>query len=174
MTEKVKKLFSSSEVFPSLTWIIEVVNPIVNKELETCRSAGLFGKSELASIEIFGSITELAKLLEYYTSLPEMFKVAKVDLIEGPELCCKVSLATGGQCNRCKRITDDIAIHPYWPGEKYNLCSRCVDVLLNINWPPFIYRNETDVYICTDEREWHEIKSGRKELPAYDNLSSEK
>lgn len=164
------KLFKTVDVFPTLTWIINTVQPIVNKELEISRAAGLFGKSELASIQISGSPDDLVKLLEYYTTLAEMFKVSKVDLVAGSELSCSVSLAQGMQCNRCKRVVDDTAIHPYWPGENYKLCIRCVDVLLNIKWPPFIKRTEDDYYICIDERDWYEIKSGRKELPIHDNL----
>lgn len=73
------------------------------------------------------------------------------------------------KCQRCRRQVDDVAVHDYWPC--YRICERCVGVLLEIKWPPFIQRSgevgdsSADYYICVDEAEWHRIKNGLQSLP---------
>ena len=108
-------------------------------------------------------------LMFEFVNLSEIFKVASVELKTSDTLSCEVFLADGEKCNRCKRYTDDVNTHPYWPGEKYRMCHRCINTLLEMqNFPPFILRSETDYYICKNEIEWQEIKMGLKGLPQTD------
>lgn len=73
------------------------------------------------------------------------------------------------KCERCWHHHAEAGIHPLWPS--YVLCPRCVGVLLEIKWPPYILRPETenDCYICADEAEWYRIKSGAMQIPEEEN-----
>jgi hypothetical protein len=75
-------------------------------------------------------------------------------------------------CERCRRTPGDVGIHPFWP--TWLICGRCVRVLLEIKAKPFILRPGTydDYYVCADEKEWNEIKSGRKSIPSVDSLGA--
>lgn len=76
----------------------------------------------------------------------------------------RVTPAPNEPCQRCwNRVPT--AVHMYWP--TCRLCERCVGVLLEMKWPPFILRPLTadDYYVCADEKEWWEITQGRKALP---------
>ena len=70
------------------------------------------------------------------------------------------------KCQRCLRYVakEEHGEHHYWP--TYEICKRCVGVLLDIKWPPYIMRSENDCYICENEIEWHKIKNGLMEVPS--------
>lgn len=74
-----------------------------------------------------------------------------------------VKLAAGEKCQRCWNITQDVDVHMYWP--TWRICKRCVGALLEMHTAPFIERSNDDYYICKDEKEWWEIRAGRKKLP---------
>jgi hypothetical protein len=76
-----------------------------------------------------------------------------------------ISVRDKPKCERCLRHVDDVGKHDYWPS--YDLCPRCVGVLLEIKWPPYVLRpgTEDDYYVCQDEAEWHRIKMGLIGLP---------
>lgn len=57
------------------------------------------------------------------------------------------------KCDRCWHHDAEAGEHPFWPS--YTLCPRCVQVLLDIKWPPFIKVGENDYEVCKDEAEWH-------------------
>jgi hypothetical protein len=150
---------SLSDMFPNLDWAINTVRPIVLKNLELAREAKLIGKSSDARIIISGSVNDIEKLFDLLPGLPEMYQVSQVELKESSEeLNVEIQPAQGEKCNRCKRFTVDVASHPYWPLPQHRICPRCADVLLDIHWPPYIPITDDDVYICADEREWHERK----------------
>ena len=75
------------------------------------------------------------------------------------------------KCERCWRSVEGTGVHDYWP--TYTICPRCVETLLEINWPPYILREGTtddyttdDYYICKNEAEWHQIKLGQVDIRA--------
>jgi hypothetical protein len=69
------------------------------------------------------------------------------------------------KCERCLRHVEGVGKHDYWP--TYTLCPRCVEVLLEIKWPPYILRpgTEDDYYLCQDEAEWFKIKLELMKIP---------
>jgi len=69
------------------------------------------------------------------------------------------------KCQRCLNFYphDEVGEHEYWPNHK--ICKRCVGVLLEIEWSPYIMTGDADCYICENEQEWHDIKAGRKGIP---------
>jgi hypothetical protein len=67
-----------------------------------------------------------------------------------------------GECERCRRLVPGIGVHDYWPS--YHLCPRCVEVLLELKWRPFLPVKD-GWYVCADEQEWHRIKMGLQPCP---------
>ena len=148
-------------------WIVKTVRPLVLIQLETLRSQHIIGKSNEADIIISANKIDYLKLLNFEPSLSEIFNTSSVELKLGEEkeLSIIAAKSVNKLCNRCKRYTSDVNNHPYWPGEKYAICKRCVEVLLEISWPPFILITDNDYYICKNELEWHDIKTGIISLP---------
>ncbi len=66
------------------------------------------------------------------------------------------------RCDRCRLKSEEIAKHPYWP--IYALCPDCVQVLLEIHFPPFIETAPGDFYTCRDEAEWHQLRKAQTEV----------
>lgn len=74
------------------------------------------------------------------------------------------------KCERCWHHSETVGVHDYWP--TYKICSRCVRVLLEMHWPPYIPfpGEENDYYICKSEAEWHRIKTGKQPMPERANV----
>jgi hypothetical protein len=161
--EALQKTLPHAEQFsPGLDWISRVIRPKVLLALESARQEKLIGKATEADLRITTQNKDhLNTLLLYAQALPEIFNVSRVTIEKGPDSLSIVH-ATGEKCNRCLRYTDDVDSHPYWPGQKYRICKRCAETLLELHWPPFIQRSEEDFYICQDEQEWHEIQSKKE------------
>jgi hypothetical protein len=160
---------STEKMYAYLDYIIKDLRPKVLKQLEECRAAGIIRKSTEASLIIEADEKVYNYLLQAGESLSEILMVSNITIKKADKLQITASKSTKKQCKRCKRYTDDVASHPYWPGEKYELCPRCVDVLLEFKWPPFFQISENDYYICADEKEWHEIMMGNKPMPLKGN-----
>lgn len=71
-------------------------------------------------------------------------------------------------CERCRCWSEETGFHDYWP--IYRLCPDCVQILLDVHFPPFIVnpgREGTDpkaedfCHICADEKEWHRLTVDR-------------
>ena len=148
-------------------WIVKTIRPLVLSQLEILRSQHIIGKSNEADIIISANKIDYLKLLNFESSLSEMFNTSSVELKleEEKELSIIAVKSVNKLCNRCKKYTSDVNNHPYWPGEQYTICKRCVKVLLEINWPPFIHIQDDNYYICKNELEWHSIKTGAILLP---------
>jgi hypothetical protein len=60
--------------------------------------------------------------------------------------------ASGFKCQRCWNFTDDVAVHPYWP--TWTICARCVRVLLEMEFPPFLVNDDGTVFMFESERQY--------------------
>jgi isoleucyl-tRNA synthetase len=98
----------------------------VNVGIEARRKEKLFGTSLGAQVVITASGDDLALLRKYESSLPMLFIVSEVRVLEGGnELLIEIGKATGSKCDRCWRVVPSVASDTDHQG----LCDRCVDAL---------------------------------------------
>jgi hypothetical protein len=151
-------------LFPIVAWsVLFKIQESVNVELEKLRQEKVIGKGiEAAAVVDVSPV--IRRMIELFPSdLAEFFGVSEFTFghhTNNTQVIVSVMSLKGHfkKCDRCFRYQNSVGIHDYWP--TYNLCSRCVEVLLEIKWPPFIVNPETkDCYVCKDELEWHTIKT---------------
>ena len=97
----------------------------VNVQIEARRKEKLFGTSLGAQVVITASGDDLALLRKYESSLPMLFIVSDVRLLEGAALSIATEKAAGVKCDRCWRVVPSVASD----ADHQGLCDRCVDAL---------------------------------------------
>jgi isoleucyl-tRNA synthetase len=97
----------------------------VNVQIEARRKEKLFGTSLGAQVVITASGDDLALLRKYESSLPMLFIVSDVRLLEGAALAIATEKAAGVKCDRCWRVVPSVASD----ADHQGLCDRCVDAL---------------------------------------------
>jgi len=100
------------------------------------KSEGQIGASEEADVTITASGKEIEVLRAYAALLPEVFIIARAELVEGtvpPEgaearvapVLVSVKPSPWGKCARCWRYVEDVN----HPGHREGVCARCSGVL---------------------------------------------
>lgn len=101
------------------------VRDVVTKALEEARAAKETKKSQEAAVKVSVPAAALAVLNSFDIEVfEELFIVAGVEFVEGTELACEVSAATGEKCPRCWNFRElgGNTNHPH-------VCKRCGDAL---------------------------------------------
>jgi isoleucyl-tRNA synthetase len=101
---------------------------MVNAELEAKRKDKVFGNSLGAAVQLAATGDDLALLTRHEATLPMLFIVSAVGVVEGPAdspTAVTVSRADGVKCQRCWRIVPSVTDEAGREG----LCSRCVEAL---------------------------------------------
>jgi len=112
------------------TRLCEVRN-LVNKEIETVRTAGQVGASLQANVRLTAPADDLALLASLGDDLKFALIVSAVELLAGDELAVQVVPSTAAKCERCWHYRDDVgtdAAHP-------TLCGRCTSNLFGAGEP---------------------------------------
>ncbi|RRS05298.1 isoleucine--tRNA ligase [Aquabacterium soli] len=100
---------------------VREIRELVNKEIETVRTAGQVGASLQAEIELTASEQDHALLASLGDDLKFVLIVSKVTLIEGEALGVKVTPSSATKCERCWHYRDDVGSDPRYVG----VCGRC-------------------------------------------------
>ncbi len=110
----------SREKAATWTKLIALRDPVL-KSLETARQEKFIGGSLEARIFLTAGKDIYSLLSANLASLPGLFIVSQVELIEGDELSVKVDLASGVKCERCWKYTQDTGSVPEFP----TVCAAC-------------------------------------------------
>ena len=112
------------------TRLCEVRN-LVNKEIETVRTAGQVGSSLQANVRLTAPADDHALLASLGGDLRFALIVSAVELLAGDELSVQVVPSSATKCERCWHYRDDVgtdAAHP-------TLCGRCTSNLFGAGEP---------------------------------------
>jgi isoleucyl-tRNA synthetase len=104
------------------------VREITNAAIEQRRQQKVVGTSLEAHVTLQASGDDLALLARYRDTLPMLFIVSDVTLVEGPPgspLHVEVARAEGTKCIRCWRYVPHVSSDEALAG----LCERCVDAV---------------------------------------------
>jgi isoleucyl-tRNA synthetase len=103
---------------------IQAVRDVVNKEIETKRSAGELGASLQAELVIQCEGAAFDALASLGEDVKFVFITSKVQLTKGP-LKVDVKSSTANKCERCWHYCDDLGSDDAHP----TLCGRCLSNL---------------------------------------------
>jgi isoleucyl-tRNA synthetase len=98
------------------------------RALEEARQSRRIQRSQEALLRIRTRGERLALLEEAAPLLPELYRVAAVEVVEaaeGESDACEVERAPGAKCDRCWNVREDVGREPGYPG----VCGRCAGVL---------------------------------------------
>ncbi|WP_382328665.1 zinc finger domain-containing protein [Hydrogenophaga sp. UC242_50] len=104
---------------------------LVNKEIETVRTAGQVGSSLQANVRLTAPADDHALLASLGDDLRFALIVSAVELLAGDELSVQVVPSSATKCERCWHYRDDVgtdAAHP-------TLCGRCTSNLFGAGEP---------------------------------------
>jgi len=112
------------------------------KVLEEARAAKVIGKG-LEAVVVLDTSSVRKQLLgvieQYKASLPELFNVSAVEVVQGPVVdACRglvitAAAATAPKCDRCWRYVEEVGADARYP----TVCLRCADALEAIQFPPY-------------------------------------
>jgi isoleucyl-tRNA synthetase len=97
------------------------IRDLVNKEIETVRTAGTVGSSLQANVTLTAAPEDHAMLSSLGADLKFVFIVSAITLVAGDALTVTVSASQDAKCERCWHYQPDVgsdAAHP-------TLCGRC-------------------------------------------------
>ena len=147
--------WSAPELLAPMERILEL-RARVNRQLESCRSAGALGASLEAQVQLSGVNAALAEALELLqgSACPEVDNLADWLLVsavqlEGPALevvlaeehgnapnednpgsfSLRLARADGEKCERCWHYTSDVEEHTLVAGVNGRICGRCRQIL---------------------------------------------
>jgi isoleucyl-tRNA synthetase len=104
---------------------IREIRDLVNKDIETLRTAGQVGASLQADITLQAPAADHALLASLGEDIKFVFITSKVTLQAGETLAVQVTASQATKCERCWHYADDVghdAAHP-------TICGRCVSNL---------------------------------------------
>ncbi len=105
---------------------IHQVRDLVNKEIETVRSAGAVGSSLQATVQIAADPADHAILASLGDALRFVMITSKAELLAPADgLDVTVSPSTSTKCERCWHYRDDVGADPAHP----TICGRCTSNL---------------------------------------------
>jgi isoleucyl-tRNA synthetase len=103
---------------------IQAVRDVVNKEIETKRSAGELGASLQAELVIQCEGAAYVALAALGADVKFVFITSKVQLTKGP-LKVDVKSSTSNKCDRCWHYSEDVGADEAHP----TVCGRCISNL---------------------------------------------
>src|SRR6478735_7225477 len=104
---------------------LRVARELVNKEIETVRTAGQVGSSLQANVTLSASAEDHALLASLGDDLKFVFITSAVELVAGEVLSATVTASTATKCERCWHWRDDVGHDPAHPA----ICGRCTSNL---------------------------------------------
>jgi isoleucyl-tRNA synthetase len=102
--------------------------------LETARNSKTIGGSLEAKVRLNGANPEAALWKKYAASLPALFIVSQVEIVEpgdparSAEVCLEIPRADGAKCERCWNYSTRVGESADYP----TVCERCVSALAEI------------------------------------------
>jgi isoleucyl-tRNA synthetase len=104
---------------------IREIRDMVNKEIETLRSAGQVGASLQATVHIAAGPEDCVLLESLGEDLRFVLITSGATVTAGTELAVQVTPSTAAKCERCWHYRDDVGLDAEHP----TLCGRCVSNL---------------------------------------------
>ena len=132
-----------ADIVPGNERLIEVdwdallgVRTEVLAELELLRAAKVIGKSLEARVRITVQSDSILHL--YKHSLPELFNVSEVELVDGPTFSIVTERSLSLKCERCWRYIPEVGADAAYP----TVCLRCAEALHALHFPPYAASGE--------------------------------
>lgn len=104
---------------------IRAVREMVNKEIESVRTAGQVGSSLQATVQLAAPEPELALLNSLGEDLKFVLITSAASVLPGEALAVSVTPSTATKCARCWHWRDDVGSDPAHP----SICGRCTSNL---------------------------------------------
>ncbi|HEY4382690.1 MAG TPA: isoleucine--tRNA ligase [Acidobacteriaceae bacterium] len=111
--------------------LLELRTAVLAK-LESLRAQKIIGKSLEAVVTLHVPASD-SRLLQYASSLPELFNVSEVDVLVSDSASVTVQRSERPKCERCWRHVPDVGQQEKYP----TVCLRCAEALDAIEFAPY-------------------------------------